>query len=255
MNGGLLVEDLTVTVGGRRIVDHVGLEIAQGKTMVVLGESGSGKSVTARAILGLLGRRFSVGGHVTLDGGPLTLGRDVGLVPQDHTAALDPLRRIGAQIGEVLRHHGIVGSRRQARGRALDLLGLAGVRDAERVARAYPHELSGGLRQRALIAVAVACGPRLLVADEPTSALDVTVQAKVLDLLRGLGTTLLMITHDIGVARLVGDTVAVMSEGRIVEYGEARDVLGLPGHPYTRRLLDAEPRPGVPRGALAGGLA
>ncbi|WP_433247396.1 ABC transporter ATP-binding protein [Streptosporangium sp. CA-135522] len=255
MSAGLVVRDLVVAAGGARIVDGVSLRVAQGETLVVLGESGSGKTMTARAILGLLGPRLTVTGEVTLDGGPLVRGRDVGLVPQDHSAALDPLRRVGSQIAEVLRRHGVAVSRPRARETALELLDRVGVRDPARVARAYPHELSGGLRQRALIAVAIACGPRLLIADEPTSALDVTVQATVLGLLDGLGAALLMITHDIRVARGIGDAVAVMRDGRIVDRGPVRDVLDHPGHPYTRGLLDAEPRPGVPRGELAGGLA
>ncbi len=166
--------------------------IAAGKTLVLLGESGSGKSVTSRAIMRLYGRNARITGSVQLAGRSLfelderamrkLRGAEIAMVPQDPTAALDPLRRIGAQIVEVLRTHGIEKSRSGAKARALDLLAAVGIPDPARVLRSYPHELSGGMRQRAMIAVAIACEPSVLVADEPTTALDVTVQAQVLEL-------------------------------------------------------------------------
>ncbi|GLX10988.1 ABC transporter ATP-binding protein [Microbispora sp. NBRC 16548] len=243
MNDGLRIRDLTVTIGGLRLVEGVDLDVPPEGTLVLLGESGSGKSLTVRAALGLLGRRAAVSGEATLGGAPAALvrGRAAGLVPQDHTAALDPLRRVGRQIREVLRHHGVAGD-------PLALLERAGVPDAARVARAYPHELSGGLRQRALIAIATACDPEVVIADEATSALDPETAEQVLGLLTRR--SLLLVTHDVGVARRLGGEVAVMYAGRVVERGRAATVLGGPRHPYTRGLLAAEPRPGIARGTL-----
>ncbi|OPG07541.1 ABC transporter ATP-binding protein [Microbispora sp. GKU 823] len=240
---GLTITNLTVTIGGVRLVDGVDLAVPPGGTLVLVGESGSGKSLTVRAALGLLGRHAAVTGTATFGGADAARvrGRSIGLVPQDHGAALDPLRRVGAQIREVLRHH-------RTGGDPLALLARAGVADPARVARAYPHELSGGLRQRALIAVATACDPELVVADEATSALDPATTQRVLALLTRR--SLLLVTHDIGVARRLDDVVAVMYAGRIVEHGPAASVLSSPRHPYTRGLLAAEPAPGVPRGAL-----
>ncbi len=159
-------------------------------------------------------------------------------------------------MGEVLHAHGGAATRAARRERTAELLAQAGIPDVDRVARAYPHELSGGLRQRVAIAAAVACGPRLLIADEPTTALDTTVQAQILELFRRLqrelDMALLLVTHDVGVARLMGSTVVVMYAGRVVEEGPAERVLTEPAHPYTAALLGAQPRPGVPRGELAG---
>ncbi|GAA3648568.1 ABC transporter ATP-binding protein [Nonomuraea antimicrobica] len=266
----LEIEDLTVafTAGERtaHAVRGVTLSADTGRTTVVLGESGSGKSVTARAVLGLLGRNARVGGDVRLGGESLLglderamsarRGRDIGLVPQDPGGSLDPLRRVGGQIAEVLRAHRVRNSRAARRELALELLSQAGVPEPGRVARSYPHELSGGLRQRVAIAAAVACGPRLLIADEPTTALDMTVQAQILALFqrlqRELGMALLLVTHDVGVARLMASTVVVMYAGRVVEEGPAARVLDRPAHPYTAALLAAQPRPGIPRGELAG---
>jgi oligopeptide/dipeptide ABC transporter ATP-binding protein len=270
MSALLEVEDLTVDFAAGERVAHavrgVGFEVEAGRTTVVLGESGSGKSVTARAVLRLLGSRAEVGGAVRLDGVSLLdlderemrslRGRGIGLVPQDPTGALDPLRRVGSQVAEVLRAHGVGTTRAARRERAGELLAQAGIPDPARVARAYPHELSGGLRQRVAIAAAIACGPRLLIADEPTTALDMTVQARILELFgrlrRELDMAVLLVTHDVGVARLMGSTVVVMYAGRVVEEGPAERVLSRPAHPYTAALLGAQPRPGVPRGELPG---
>jgi oligopeptide/dipeptide ABC transporter ATP-binding protein len=264
----LTVEDLRTEFGPARspieAVRRVSFELRRGRTLVVLGESGSGKSVTARSILGLYGSSARVDGHVRLGSRELigassrdllaVRGRRVGLVPQDPTGALDPLRRIGSQLGEVLRLHGIASTKSVVQARVLELLRLVGMPDPDRVARAFPHQLSGGLRQRAVIAIAVSCSPEILIADEPTTALDVTVQAQILELFRDLQASMhmaiLLVTHDVGVAEEVGDEIAVMYAGRIVERGPAAEVLSAPAHPYTKALLVSLPKPGIERGRL-----
>ncbi|SHK56311.1 peptide/nickel transport system ATP-binding protein/oligopeptide transport system ATP-binding protein [Pseudonocardia thermophila] len=261
----LEIEHLSVTFGAAHAVRDVSLRLDPGGTVVVLGESGSGKSVTARSVLRLPGRRASVRGRIRLAGCDLfaldekamrqVRGRDIGFVPQDPNSSLDPLRRIGTQVEEVLQVHGAVADRRARRARVAELLALVGIPNPARTARSYPHELSGGMRQRVVIAMAVACAPRLIIADEPTTALDVTVQAQVLDLFttlqRELGTALLLVTHDVGVAAELAADVVVMYAGRIVERGPAAAVLTAPAHPYTAGLLGARPRPGLRRGELA----
>ncbi|HEX3812915.1 MAG TPA: ABC transporter ATP-binding protein [Mycobacteriales bacterium] len=268
MTAALVVEDLytTFTRGGTEItaVRGVTLSVAAGETMTVLGESGSGKSVTVRSILRLHNGsarttgRIQVAGVDVLTMNPRQLtafrGRQVAMVPQDPTAALDPLRTVGAQLTEVIRWHGVEKTRRAARTRAADLLGRVGISDPVRAAGSYPHELSGGMRQRVMIAIAVSCEPAVLLADEPTTALDVTVQAQILELFADLQqefhTALLLITHDVGVAKEVGGRIGVMYAGRLVESGRAQDVLRDPSHPYTRGLLDCIPDPEVDRGML-----
>jgi oligopeptide/dipeptide ABC transporter ATP-binding protein len=264
----LAVDDLRVSFRVARdevrVVRGVSFSVEAGRTLVIVGESGSGKSVTARSILRLHGRGATLDGAIRL-GGTELLGLDerrmnelrgtrVALIPQDATGALDPLRRVGSQISEVLRHHGRAGTRADGRSQAVDLLRRVHIADPERVAASYPHQLSGGMRQRIAIAIAISCGPRVLIADEPTTALDVTVQAQILDLLGELqdrlDMALVMVTHDVGVAEQMADDVAVMYAGRIVELGPVDLVLGSPAHPYTAALLDAQPRPDVPRGAL-----
>jgi oligopeptide/dipeptide ABC transporter ATP-binding protein len=264
----LEVTELT-TVFGRGAAEvtalaGVSFSVAAGETLVLLGESGSGKSVTARSILGLHGPNARVGGGVRLAGTELVgahprvvravRGARVALVPQDPAGALDPLRGVGGQIAEVLLTHRAVPSRAAARVRALELLRDVGIPDPRRVARSRPHQLSGGMRQRVVIAIAVSCGPEVLIADEPTTALDVTVQAQVLELFADLcarrGTALVLVTHDVGVAEQAGDRIGVMYAGRLVEIGPARDVIADPRHPYTAALLGALPVPGVPRGGL-----
>ncbi|MFJ5306772.1 ABC transporter ATP-binding protein [Streptomyces sp. NPDC088350] len=252
------IENLSVRYDGPdgpvRAVDEVSLTLEEGAALVLLGESGSGKTTVARAVLGLPGREAHLTGRIRLGGTDLrTLGeaelsrirgRRIGYVPQDPTGALDPLRRIGPQIVEVLLRHRTAANRRAARAAVPGLLTTAGVTDPERVARAYPHELSGGLRQRAAIALAVACGPELLIADEPTTALDALVRGRVLDLFDTLrterGISLLIVTHDLTAARRIGGQVAVMREGRVVEAGPAGQVLGRSAGPGAEAL--AAPR-------------
>ncbi|MCF2527164.1 dipeptide ABC transporter ATP-binding protein [Yinghuangia soli] len=252
------VEDLHVTFPGRRgsvdAVRGVSLTVRRGECLAIVGESGSGKSVTARSLVGLAGDRASVRAR-TLEFGGTDLaglsesrwrrlrGRRIGLVLQDALVSLDPLRTVGAEVAEPLRVHGLV-PRSGTRGRVLELLGDAGIPDPARRARQHPHELSGGLRQRALIASALAGGPELLIADEPTTALDVTVEARILGLLgrlRDEGTGLLLISHDLSVVARLADRIAVMKDGVFVESGDAAQVLADPGHPYTRALLAAVP--------------
>ncbi|MFE6067026.1 dipeptide ABC transporter ATP-binding protein [Streptomyces sp. NPDC056525] len=254
------VTDLTVEFarsgGPVRAVDGLSLTLDEGRALALVGESGSGKSTVAGALLGLhRGTGARVGGAVRVGGidvgtaGPDELRRLRGgvaaMVFQDPLSALDPYYAVGDQIAEVYRVHA-GGSRRAARARAVEVLDRVGIPDAARRSRSRPHEFSGGMRQRALIAMALACEPRLIVADEPTTALDVTVQAQILDLLHELrretGTALLLVTHDVGVAAESVDEVLVMQDGREVERGPVGGVLGAPAEPYTRRLLAAVPR-------------
>ncbi len=256
----LEVEDLVVAFdtdeGELRAVDGVSFVVQKGRTLGIVGESGSGKSVTALAILGLLPEPQGriVRGRVALDGQDIARaderalqkirGRRIAMIFQEPMTALDPLMRVGEQIAEGLRHHfGL--SRAVAREKAIALLGKVGIpAPAERV-DAYPHELSGGMRQRVMIASAIACEPSVLLADEPTTALDVTIQAQILalidDLRRELGTSVVLITHDLGVVADVADDVVVMYAGRIVERAEKDALFERPLHPYTRGLLQSVP--------------
>jgi peptide/nickel transport system ATP-binding protein len=249
------VQHLSVTFGGPApAVDDVSFQIAAGETLGVVGESGSGKSVTAFSILRLVqppGRITS--GTVMFEGRDLlTLteaemrgvrGARISLIFQEPMTALNPVMRVGDQIAEALTVHGR--TRAEAQAWAVELLDAVKIPDAARRARDYPHQLSGGMRQRAMIAIALACHPPLIIADEPTTALDVTIQAQVLDLLRELkarfNLALLLITHDFGVIAEMADRVAVMYRGRIVEEGPVRQILRAPVHEYTRTLLAAVP--------------
>ncbi|MFB7407985.1 ABC transporter ATP-binding protein [Streptomyces sp. NPDC056202] len=254
------VSDLTVEFARSgdpvRAVDGLSFTLGEGRALALVGESGSGKSTVAGALLGLhRGTGARVGGTVRVGGidvgtaGPGELRRLRGgvaaMVFQDPLSALDPYYAVGDQIAEVYRVHA-GGSRRDARARAVEVLDRVGIPDAARRSRSRPHEFSGGMRQRALLAMALACEPRIIVADEPTTALDVTVQAQILDLLHELrretGTALLLVTHDVGVAAESVDEVLVMRDGREVERGPVGEVLDAPAEPYTQRLLAAVPR-------------
>ena len=265
----LAVEGLSVEFSGHpdwlRVVDDVSFEIQPGETVGLVGESGSGKTVTSLAAMGLLPRRAAriAAGTVRLDGRDLqrltsterrqVRGRDMSMVFQEPMTSLNPAFSVGNQIAETLRvHRGL--TRRQALAQAVDLLELVGVPDAARRVKDYPHTFSGGMRQRAMIAMAVACQPRLLIADEPTTALDVTVQAQVLDLLRRLqaefGMAMLFVTHDLGVVANACHRVVVLYAGQVVEQAVAADFFARPRHPYARGLLDAMPQVGDPRERL-----
>ena len=231
-------------------VNDVSLTARRGEVLCILGESGSGKSVTLRSLMRLLPRHARVEGGVRVGGKDvLAMGsrelRDlrgglVSMIFQEPMTALDPVYTIGQQIGETVRRH-TGGDRKAARARALELLEMVRIPSADRRLDAYPHELSGGLRQRAMIAMALSCNPQLLLADEPTTALDATVQVQVLILLRRLqrelGMGMIFVTHDLGVAAEIADTIAVMYAGRIVEVGPVAEVLARPSHPYTAGLL------------------
>ncbi|OPC80297.1 ABC transporter ATP-binding protein [Embleya scabrispora] len=251
----LVVDGLDVAFRGREpVVRDVSFTLDRGECLAVVGESGSGKSVTARTLVGLTGDGARVTARrLAFDGTDLTAlsekrwrtlrGRRIGLVLQDALVSLDPLRTVGAEVAEALRTHAVL-PRGRVGARVLDLLTDVGIPNPARRARQYPHQLSGGLRQRALIASALAAGPELLLADEPTTALDVTVQAQVLTLLgrlRDEGTSVLMISHDLAAVARLADRVAVMYAGRIVEHGPTERVLAEPEHSYTRALLAAVP--------------
>ncbi len=241
-----------------RAVDGVSFHIDKGETVTIIGESGSGKSTTAMAILRLLPDDLAViSGEARITGLDVTgdrttinglRGRVVSLIPQDPMTALNPIRTIGRQMAEAVRVKYPKLSRKQARARALDLMEQVHIRNPEKQFDSYPHQLSGGMLQRVLIAMAVSTDPELIVADEPTSALDVTVQAGILDLLLELqeqtGIALLLITHDLGVARLMSDRIHVMKSGTFVEGGPVIDVVDHPQHPYTQKLLGAIPELG-----------
>jgi len=245
-----------------KAVDGVSFSLARGRTLGLVGESGCGKSVTALSLLRLVpppGR--IVGGEILFEGRNLCeldeeamrhiRGARMAMIFQDPMSALNPVLTVGFQIAEAVLAHERV-SRREAMERAIAMMREAAIPDPERRARSYPHELSGGLRQRVLIAMALVCRPALLIADEPTTALDVTIQAEILDLLARLREqfqlALLLITHDLGIIAQTADDVAVMYAGRIIEYAPVREIFYNPQHPYTRGLLRCVPRLSHPRG-------
>ena len=256
------VEDLKVHFptadGPARAVDGIGFRLEAQGSLCLVGESGCGKTATALALLRLLPDRAAVSGSVRFEGASLldlpewrmrhVRGGGIAMIFQEPAASLNPIYRIGTQVAEAVRLHCRL-SRPSAWDRALGLLRDVQLHGAERVARQYPHELSGGMQQRVAIAMALAGRPRLLLADEPTTALDVTVQAAILGLLRRLrarhGMALLLITHDLGIVAEMADTVAVMYAGKIVEHGPVGRVLRQPLHPYTAGLLGCRPRPGL----------
>jgi len=257
-----IIEVKNLRVSARRgdqkfdIVEQVSFAVGEGEILGLVGESGSGKSVTCRAILGLLpGANLRLTeGEVIFDGRDFARmsdaeiraerGSSVGMIFQNPASHLDPVMSIGDQVAEsILVHRGV--SRGEAWGQAVDLLRQVGIPDPERRARGHAHEFSGGMRQRAMIAAALACDPQLLIADEPTTALDVTVQAQILRLLLDLrdkrGLSIILVTHDLGVVAQACDSIAVMYGGRLVETGPKRDVLKAPFHPYTARLIACQP--------------
>ena len=252
----LSVKDLVIRIAGVNVVDGVSLAAAEGSILAIVGESGCGKSLTALSILQLLpGAAQIAGGKIHLEGAELTAmdeaelrqvrGNRASIIFQEPVASLNPLMRVGAQVEEALRiHRGL--SDDQARQQAIAMLAMVGIPDPALRAAQFPFELSGGMCQRIMIAAALVCRPRLLIADEPTTALDVTIQAQILDLMKRLrdevGTTIVLITHDMGVVADMADDVAVMYGGRVVESGPVEQIFATPAHPYTRMLLATVPR-------------
>ncbi|WP_035026419.1 ABC transporter ATP-binding protein [Gemmobacter nectariphilus] len=257
--GLLEISDLRIGFGSAPVVDGVSLSLAAGETLGIVGESGCGKSILSLSILGLLpaGARI-LSGNIRLEGRELTQlsardlrslrGDRISMVFQEPMTALNPVLTIGSQLSEVFRiHRGV--SRQEARAMAVEALRAVGVASPETRIRNYPAQLSGGMRQRVMIAMALACRPQILIADEPTTALDVTIQAQILDLMRNLRkeyqTTILFISHDLGVIAEVSDRVAVLYSGIVVEEATTAELFSNPQHPYTRGLLAALPQPDV----------
>ncbi|PKR90662.1 ABC transporter ATP-binding protein [Pleomorphomonas diazotrophica] len=256
----LSVRDLSVVFAGddgpRTLIDNLSFDLGQGEILGLVGESGSGKSLTCRSLVRLMPspKLAITSGAVMLDGRDLTKvseadirdvrGRDIGMIFQNPTSHLDPLMHIGDQIAEGIRvHRGVDG--KAARAAALDILAQVGFPHPARQYNGYPHEFSGGMRQRAMIGVALSCDPRILIADEPTTALDVTIQAQILKLLMDLresrGLSVIMITHDLGIVAQTCDRIAVLRQGKLLEIGGKRDLLGRPQHPYTQNLIASHP--------------
>jgi oligopeptide/dipeptide ABC transporter ATP-binding protein len=250
----LSVRDLSVgfRARGRDLVavDRLSFEVAEGESFVIIGESGSGKSLTGMSIVGLQPPNAFVSGSIRFRGTELlgrpdaelrkVRGKDIGLIYQDPLGSLNPVWPVGDQIAEAITAHGL-GNRAAARRRAVELLDRVHIPDPARVAAAYPHEISGGMRQRAMIAMALAAGPSLLIADEPTTALDVTIKAQMLELItelrREFSLTVVLITHDMGVVAEIADRIMVMYAGRIAEIGPADAIMQRPSHPYTAALM------------------
>ena len=262
----LSVENLSVTLktvrGPALAVRNLSFDLKRGKTLGIVGESGCGKSLTALAIMGLLPENGWANGRVTLGGENLldysedemchVRGDRIGMVFQEPMTSLNPVLSVGRQLTETLEtHFGM--SREDADKRAIELLGLVGIAEPERRLAQYPHHFSGGMRQRVMIAMALACDPKLIIADEPTTALDVTIQAQILELMKNLtremGVAMIIITHNLGVVARYADRVNVMYAGKIVESGTAKEIYHNPRHPYTLALLKSVPRLDLPRGA------
>ncbi|MFE5673104.1 dipeptide ABC transporter ATP-binding protein [Agromyces sp. NPDC056523] len=248
--------DFTTQDGKVTAVDGVNITLYRGQSLAIVGESGSGKSTTAHAIINLLpGTGQIAGGQILLDGQDISKaskremegirGRKIGFVPQDPMSNLNPVWSIGFQVEEAVKANGIASGRKEVRARAIEVLQQAGLKDADRRLKQFPHQFSGGMRQRVLIGIGLSADPQLLIADEPTSALDVTVQRVILDhlesLTRELGTTLLFITHDLGLAAERAEQLVVMYKGKVVESGPSLEILQNPQHPYTQRLVAAAP--------------
>jgi len=251
-----IVVDFKTRAGKARVLDHVSLEVGSGEILGIVGESGCGKSMTALSIMGLVpdppGKVTS--GSIKLDGRELVgldhnslrqiRGKDIGMIFQEPMSSLNPVFTVGEQIAESVRLHENA-SPRAAMARAVEMLKAVDIPEPELRAKAYPHQLSGGMRQRVMIAIALACRPRVLIADEPTTALDATVQAQIFDLLqdlqRDMGTAIILITHDMGAIAELADRVAVMYAGRVVEKGTVDAVLSVPEHPYTKGLIACVP--------------
>jgi len=257
----LEVEDLRVHFrtqdGLVKAVDGVSYRLERGRTLGIVGESGSGKSVTSLAVMGLHhGSSAQISGHIRLDGEELVgapparvrelRGDKMAMIFQDPLSSLHPYFSVGSQIVEAYRVHHPDATKKQARQRAVDMLGRVGIPEPSARVDDYPHQFSGGMRQRVMIAMSLCNDPELLIADEPTTALDVTVQAQILDLIHDLqsafGSAFVMITHDLGVVAELSDDILVMYAGRVAEYGSAADIFGQPGHPYTWGLLASMPR-------------
>lgn len=242
--------------GTVKAVNGVSFSIDHGEIMALVGESGSGKSITGLSILGLVPQPNGKieDGQILFDGENLVdknakdyrqiQGEEIAMIFQNPLTAMDPSYTIGNQMFEIIRSRRKI-SNKEAKNQAIELLDLVGIHEPERVLSSYPHALSGGMRQRVMIAMALSCKPKLLIADEPTTALDATIQKQILNLLKKinkeLGTSILMITHDFGVVANLCDSVAVMYAGRIVEYGKTNDILSNPSHPYTKGLMGAMP--------------
>ncbi|MDT0684481.1 ABC transporter ATP-binding protein [Roseicyclus sp. F158] len=255
----LVVEDLSVRRGSVHLVESTSLSVAKGETLCLVGESGCGKSLTCTAMMGLTNAPLAAEGSIRVLGREISglperrlngvRGRDVAMIFQDPMAALNPIQRVGAQVAEILSVHGEA-SRTERRREVLALFERVGLPDPERQARAYPHQLSGGMCQRVMIAMAIACRPRILIADEPTTALDVTIQAQILRLLRELqdetGMAMIFVTHDLGVVAEIADRVAVMYSGRVVEEAGVDEIFDAPRHPYTRALMACRVGTGQP---------
>ncbi|MFH1665850.1 MAG: ABC transporter ATP-binding protein [Candidatus Omnitrophota bacterium] len=262
----LKVEGLTVSLGGRRVIDGVGFGLRHGAVTALVGESGSGKTLTSLAILDLLpAKAVKESGHISFRGkdvfglGPSEKremrGKDIAMVFQEPFTALNPVMRAGVQIAEAMIAHRIC-RRQEADGRVGKLLDM--VKLPAETARRYPHELSGGMRQRVVLAMALSCGPEVLILDEPTTALDVSVQKEILDLIMRIQKerrlAVLFVTHDFSVVNMIADEVCVMRNGAIVEQGKKEQVLRSPVNPYTKHLIDCVPRLGDKRRRLPGGM-
>ena len=251
-----LTTEFTGDFGKKISVDHVSFDVAEGETVCIVGESGCGKSVTSLSIMGLLGRGGTVteGSVVFEDKNLLTMtekeldkirGDRLTMIFQDPLTSLDPVFTVGNQLMESIRKHMRL-SKEEARKRAEQILGKVGMPDPHSVMKKYPHTLSGGMRQRVVIAIAVACNPQILICDEPTTALDVTIQAQILELMQDLrkklGMSIIMITHDLGVVASMCEKIAVMYAGHIVEYGTTDEIFYQPGHEYTKGLINSIPK-------------